>query len=66
MRTGVVLIIIDAIVVAFSSITAVGVMNGRVEEIVTVQEKLGVTIFFIILLFVGWILLYNGILIINL
>nr|DAW63212.1 MAG TPA: hypothetical protein [Caudoviricetes sp.] len=66
MGTGVVLIIIDAIVVAFSSITAVGVMNGRVEEIVTVQEKLGVTIFFIILLFVGWILLYNGILIINL
>lgn len=66
MGTGVVLIIIGAIVVAFSSITAVGVMNGRVEEIVTVQEKLGVTIFFIILLFVGWILLYNGILIINL
>lgn len=66
MGTVVVLIIIDAIVVAFSSITAVGVMNGRVEEIVTVQEKLGVTIFFIILLFVGWILLYNGILIINL
>lgn len=66
MGTGVVLIIIGAIIVAFSSITAVGVMNGRVEEIVTVQEKLGVTIFFIILLFVGWILLYNGILIINL
>ena len=66
METGVVLIIIGAIVIAFSSITAVGVMNGRVEEIVTVQEKLGVTIFFIILLFVGWILLYNGILIINL
>lgn len=40
MGTGVVLIIIDAIVVAFSSITAVGVMNGRVEEIVTVQENL--------------------------
>lgn len=66
MKTGVVLIIIGAIVIAFSSITAVGVMNGRVEGIVTVQEKLGVTIFLIILLFVGWILLYNGILIINL
>lgn len=66
MGAGEVLIVIGAIVVAFSSITAVGVMNGRVEEIVTVQEKLGVTIFFIILLFVGWILLYNGILIINL
>lgn len=66
METGVVLIIIGAIVIAFSSITAVGVMNGRVEGIVTVQEKLGVTIFLIILLFVGWILLYNGILIINL
>ena len=59
MGTGVVLIIIDAIVVAFSSITAVGVMNGRVEEIVTVQEKLGVTIFFIILLFVCCQLLYT-------
>lgn len=66
METGVVLIIIGAIVIAFSSVTAVGVMNGRVEGIVTVQEKLGVTIFLIILLFVGWILLYNGILIINL
>lgn len=66
METGVVLIIIGAIVIAFSSVTAVGVMNGKVEGIVTVQEKLGVTIFLIILLFTGWIFLYNGILIINL
>ena len=66
METGVVLIIIGAIVIAFSSVTAVGVMNGKVEGIVTVHEKLGVTIFLIILLFTGWIFLYNGILIINL
>lgn len=66
METGVVLIIIGAIVIAFSSITAVGVMNGKLEGVVTIKEKFLVTIFLFILLIMGWVLLYNGISIINL
>ena len=66
MGIGAVLIIIGASVIALSSVVAVGVMNGKLEGVVTIKEKFLVTIFLFILLITGWVLLYNGILIINL
>lgn len=66
MGIGAVLIIIGASVIALSSVIAVGAMNGKLEGMVTIQEKFLVTIFLFILLITGWVLLYNGILIINL
>ena len=65
MGIGAVLIIIGASVIALSSVIAVGAMNGKLEGVVTIQEKFLVTIFLFILLITGWVLLYNGILIIN-
>jgi hypothetical protein len=66
MGIGAILIIIGASVIALSSVVAVGAMNGKLEGVVTIQEKILITIFLFILLITGWVLLYNGILIINL
>ena len=66
MGLGEILIILGASVIALSSVIAVGVMNGKLEGVVTIKEKFLVTIFLFILLITGWVLLYNGILIINL
>ena len=66
MGLGEILIILGASVIAFSSVISVGVMNGKLEDIETIHEKLLVTIFLFILLITGWVLLYNGIYIINL
>ena len=66
MGIGAILIIIGASVIAFSSVISVGVMNGKLEDVKTIQEKFLVTIFLFILLITGWVLLYNGIYIINL
>ena len=66
MGIGAILIIIGASVISLSSVIAVGAMNGKVEGVVTIQEKFLVTIFLFIILITGWVLLYNGILIINL
>lgn len=65
MGIGEILIILGASVIALSSVIAVGAMNGKLEGVVTIQEKFLVTIFLFILLITGWVLLYNGILIIN-
>lgn len=53
MGIGAILIIIAASVIAFCSVVAVGVMNGKLEGIVTIQEKFFVTIFLFILLIMG-------------
>lgn len=66
MGIGAILIIIGVSVIALSSVVAVGAMNGKLEGVVTIQEKFLVTIFLFILLITGWVLLYNGISIINL
>ena len=66
MGIGAILIIIGASVIALSSVVAVGAMNGKLEGVVTMQENFLITIFLFILLITGWVLLYNGILIINL
>lgn len=66
MGIGAILIIIGASVISLSSVVAVGAMNGKLEGVVTIQEKFLVTIFLFILLITGWVLLYNGISIINL
>ena len=66
MGIGAILIIIGASVIALSSVISVGVMNGKLEDVETIQEKFLVTIFLFILLITGWVLLYNGIYIINL
>ena len=66
MGLGEILIILGASVIAFSSVISVGVMNGKLEDIETIHEKLLVTIFLFILLITGWVLLCNGIYIINL
>lgn len=66
MGIGAILIIIGASVIALSSVVAVGAMNGKLEGVVTIQEKILITIFLLILLITGWVLLYNRISIINL
>ena len=66
MGIGEILIILGASVIAFSSVISVGVMNGKLEDVKTIHEKFLVTIFLFILLITGWVLLYNGIYIINL
>lgn len=66
MGIGAILIIIGASVIALSSVVAVDAMNGKLEGVVTIQEKILITIFLLILLITGWVLLYNGISIINL
>ena len=66
MGIGEILIVLGASVIAFSSVISVGVMNGKLEDVETIQEKFLVTIFLFILLITGWVLLYNGICIINL
>ena len=66
MGIGEILIILGASVIALSSVIAVGVMNGKLEDVETIHEKFLVTIFLFILLITGWVLLYNGIYIINL
>ena len=66
MGIGEILIILGASVIALSSVIAVGVMNGKLEDVETIQEKFLITIFLFILLITGWVLLCNGIYIINL
>ena len=66
MGIGEILIILGASVIAFSSVISVGVMNGKLEDVETIQEKFLITIFLFILLITGWVLLCNGIYIINL
>lgn len=66
MGIGAILIIIGASAISLSSVVAVGAMNGKLEGVVTIEEKFLITIFLFILLITGWVLLYNGILIINL
>ena len=66
MGIGAILIIIGASVIELSSVLAVGAMNGKLEGVVTIQEKILITLFLFILLITGWVLLYNGISIINL
>ena len=66
MGIGAILIIIGASVISLSSVVAVGAMNGKLEGVVTIKENFLVTIFLFILLITGWVLLYNGISIINL
>ena len=66
MGIGEILIILGASVIAFSSVISVGVMNGKLKDVETIQEKFLVTIFLFILLITGWVLLCNGIYIINL
>ena len=66
MGIGEILIILGASVIAFSSVISIGVMNGKLEDVKTIQEKFLVTIFLFILLITGWVLLCNGIYIINL
>lgn len=67
MGTGEILIVIGAIVIAFSSVTAVGAMiSGKIEGVITLGERLGITAFLMILFVMGCVLLDNGILIINL
>ena len=61
MGIGEILTILGASVIAFSSVISVGVMNGKLEDVKTIQEKFLVTIFLFILLITGWVLLYNGI-----
>ena len=66
MGIGEILTILGASVIAFSSVISVGVMNGKLEDVKIIQEKFLVAIFLFILLITGWVLLYNGIYIINL
>ena len=66
MGIGAILIIIGESVIPLSSVVAVGAMNGKLEGVLTIQEKILITIFLFILLITGWVLLYNGISIINL
>lgn len=66
MGIGEILIVLGASVIAFSSVISVGVMNGKLEDVKTIHEKFLVTIFLFILLITGWVLLCNGIYIINL
>lgn len=66
MGTGEVLIIIGVIVIAFSSVTAVGAISGKIEGVITLSERLGVTAFLMILFVMGCVLLDNGVIIINL
>lgn len=66
MGIGEILIVIGAIVTAFSIVTAVGAISGKIEGIITLGERLGITAFLMILFVMGCVLLDNGILIINL
>ena len=65
MGTGEILIVIGAIVIAFSSVTAVVAISGKIEGVITLSERLGITAFLMILFVMGFVLLDNGILIIN-
>ena len=56
----------EILIILGASVIAVGAMNGKLEGLVTIKEKFLVTVFLFILLITGWVLLYNGILIINL
>ena len=66
MGIGEILIVIGAIVTAFSSVTAVGAISGKIEGVITLGERLGITAFLMILFVTGCVLLDNGIIIINL
>ena len=66
MGIGAVLIIIGASVIALSSVIAVGAMNGKLEGVITLSERLCITSFLMILFVMGCVLLDNGIIIINL
>ena len=66
MGIGEILIVVGAIVTAFSSVTAVGAIIGKIEGVITLGERLGITAFLMILFVMGCVLLDNGILIIYL
>lgn len=66
MGTGEILIVIGAIVIAFSSVIAVGAISGKIEGVITLSERLGVTAFLAILFVMGCVLLDNGVIIVNL
>lgn len=65
MEIGWALIFVGTIIIAFCSVTAVGVMNGKIEGVVTTSEKIGITAFLLICLITGYCLLHGGIQIIN-
>ena len=66
MGVGEILIVLGASVIAFSSVTAVGAISGKIEGVITLGERLGITAFLMILFVTGCVLLDNGIIIINL
>lgn len=65
MEIGLLFILMGAIVISFCTVSIVGVISGKIEGIVAFQEKLGVSIFLLICLIVGYALLHGGIKLIN-
>lgn len=65
MEIGWVLVVIGILLIGFCLIIIAKVLNGKIEGIVMIEEKVGVSIFLLICLFIGYALFHSGIIILK-
>lgn len=65
MEIGWILVIIGILLIGFCLTIIIKVLNGKIEGIVMIEEKVGVSIFLLICLFIGYALLHSGIIILK-
>ena len=65
MEIGWILVIIGILLIGFCLTIIIKVLNGKIEGIVMIEEKVGVSVFLLICLFIGYALLYSGIIILK-
>lgn len=61
MEIGWILVVIGLLLIGFCLIIITKVLNGKIEGIVMIEEKVGVSIFLLICLFIGYALFHSGI-----
>nr|DAF54528.1 MAG TPA: hypothetical protein [Siphoviridae sp. ctKwY15] len=65
MEIGWILVIIGILLIGFCLTIIIKVLNGKIEGIVMIEEKVGVSVFLLICLFIGYALLHSGIIILK-
>lgn len=65
MEIGWILVVIGILLIGFCLTIIAKVLNGKIEGIVMIEEKVGVSIFLFICLFIGYALFHSGIIILK-
>lgn len=65
MEIGWILVVIGILLIGFCLTIIIKVLNGKIKGIVMTEEKVGVSIFLLICLFIGYALFHSGIIILK-